>query len=72
MGCGMDLLQGSDGNLRVNLRGLDVLVAEHLLDKRMSAPFSCISVAIVCRKRWQEPVLPSLAASMRSLTAKLR
>ena len=26
----------------------------------MSAPFSCISVAIVWRNRWQEPVLPSL------------
>jgi hypothetical protein len=36
--------------------------------KRMSAPFSCISVAIVWRKRWQAPVLPSFAASMRSLT----
>ena len=28
--------------------------------KRMSAPFSCISVAIVWRNRWHEPVFPSL------------
>jgi len=29
---GVDLLQGADCDLRVNLRRLDVLVAKHLLD----------------------------------------
>jgi len=28
----MDLLQGSDSNLRIDLRGLDVLVSEQRLD----------------------------------------
>ena len=34
----MDLLQRADGNLRVNLRTLQVLVAKHLLDKADVGP----------------------------------
>ena len=49
MGCSMDLLQGSDGNLGIDLRGLEVLVSEHLLDEPDVGSPSCISVAIVCR-----------------------
>ena len=33
MSRGVDLLQGADRHVRVNLRGLDVLVAEDLLDE---------------------------------------
>ena len=32
MRCSVDLLQGADRHVRVNLRGLDVFVAEDLLD----------------------------------------
>ena len=67
MGRSVDLLQGADGDLRIDLRGLQSSWPRISWMKRMSAPFSCISVAIVWRKRWQEPVLPSFAASMRSL-----
>ena len=33
MGCGMNLLQRSDGDLGIDLRGLQVLMSEHLLDE---------------------------------------
>ena len=42
--------------------------------KRMSAPFSSICVAQVCRRMWQQPLRfnPALAKRVRDFQAKLR
>lgn len=67
VGGGVDLLEFANGDLGVDLGGGEFGVAEsrHGREmKRMSAPFSCMRVAQVCRKRWKEPFLPSSAASM--------
>jgi hypothetical protein len=47
-------------DVRVNLRRVEPRMAEHLLDEADVRAASCISVAIVWRKRWQAPVLAEL------------